>query len=82
VTLSPIARAWNSLSKKIQANPEKARAKLASATATLVDGLRCRVTGPSGEQIETDMSPVMGGAGTGPVPDGSSGLLLQRASRR
>ena len=68
MTLSPIASALNSLSETIQANPEKARAKYASATATLEDGLRCRVTAPSGEQIETDMPPVMGGAGTGPNP--------------
>jgi uncharacterized OsmC-like protein len=68
VTLSLIANALNSLSDTIQANPDKARAKYASATATLENGLKCRVTGPSGEHIETDMPPVTGGEGTGPNP--------------
>jgi uncharacterized OsmC-like protein len=68
VTPSPIASAWNSLSEALRAHPEKARAKYAPATATLESGLKCRVTGPSGEQIETDMPPALGGAGSGPNP--------------
>src|SRR6185503_15212809 len=40
----------------------------APATATLETGLMCRVTGPAGEQIETDMPPAMGGAGLRPNP--------------
>jgi uncharacterized OsmC-like protein len=68
VTLSPIASTWNSLSEVLRAHPDKARAKYAPATATLESGLKCRVTGPSGEQIETDMPPALGGAGSGPNP--------------
>ena len=68
MTLSPIANAWNDLSEKIKACPEKARAKYEPATATLGNGLKCRVTSPSGEHIETDMSAAMGGTGTGPHP--------------
>jgi uncharacterized OsmC-like protein len=68
VTLSPIASAWNSLGETLRAHPEKARAKYAPATATLESGLKCRVTGPSGEQIETDMPPALGGAGARPNP--------------
>ncbi len=68
MTPSPIASAWNSLSEALRAHPEKARAKYAPATATLESGLKCRVTGPSGEQIETDMPPALGGAGSGPNP--------------
>jgi uncharacterized OsmC-like protein len=68
VTLSPIASAWNSLGENTRAHPEKARAKYAPATATLESGLKCRVTGPSGERIETDMPPALGGAGAGPNP--------------
>jgi len=56
------------LSEALRAHPEKARAKYAPATATLESGLKCRVTGPSGEQIETDMPPALGGAGSGPNP--------------
>jgi uncharacterized OsmC-like protein len=68
VTLSPIASAWTSLGETLRAHPEKARAKYAPATATLESGLKCRVTGPSGEWIETDMPPALGGAGAGPNP--------------
>jgi uncharacterized OsmC-like protein len=56
------------LSEALRAHPDKARAKYAPATATLESGLKCRVTGPSGEQIETDMPPALGGAGSGPNP--------------
>jgi uncharacterized OsmC-like protein len=66
--LSSAASAWNSLCEAIQANPDKARAKYSPATATLENGLICRVTGPSGEHIETDMSPAMGGTGSRPNP--------------
>jgi uncharacterized OsmC-like protein len=66
--MSPIASAWNSLGETLRAHPDKARAKYAPATATLESGLKCRVTGPSGEQIETDMPPALGGAGSGPNP--------------
>src|SRR5256885_13627717 len=65
---STIATALNSLSKAFEANPGKARAKYAPATATLLNGLKCRVTGPSGEQIETDMPGSMGGGGSSPNP--------------
>jgi uncharacterized OsmC-like protein len=68
VTLSPIATAWNSLGETIRAHPDKARAKYAPATATLQSGLKCRVTGPSGESIETDMPPAWGGGGSQPNP--------------
>ena len=65
---SAIATALNSLSQAFETNPEKARARYASATATLVNGLKCRVTGPSGEGIETDMPGSMGGGGSSPNP--------------
>ena len=68
MTLSPIASAWNNFSETIRAHPEKGRAKYAPATAALVNGLKCRVTGPSGERIETDMPAALGGSGSGPNP--------------
>jgi uncharacterized OsmC-like protein len=66
--MSSIASAWNGLGEILRAHPEKSRAKYAPATATLESGLKCRVTGPSGERIETDMPPALGGAGSGPNP--------------
>ena len=85
-----IAAALDGLSKAIAANPDKARAKYAPATATIVDGLRCRVTGPAGESIETDMPAPMGGAGSSPNPGWyfraamaacCSTVIAQRAAR-
>jgi uncharacterized OsmC-like protein len=63
-----IATALNDLSKAIEAHPEKARAKHAAATATLVGGLNCRVTGPAAERIDTDMPAAMGGESSFPNP--------------
>ena len=65
---SSIAAALETVSAAIQANPEKARAKYAPATATLTNGLKCSVTGPSGESIETDMGKAMGGEASAPNP--------------
>ena len=65
---SEIAAALDGLSRIIAANPEKARAKFGAATATPVDGLKFRVTGPAGEQIETDMPAALGGGGSSPNP--------------
>ena len=44
---SAIATALSALSRAFEANPEKARAKYAAATATTLGGLKCRVTGRS-----------------------------------
>jgi len=56
------------LSNAVRANPEMARASLAPVVATIDDGLRCRITGASGEQIETDMPRAMGGENACPSP--------------
>jgi uncharacterized OsmC-like protein len=68
MTSSDIAEAWKKLSGVFQANPGKARAKYAAATAVVDHGLLCRVTGPAGEHIETDMPAAMGGSGSRPNP--------------
>ena len=65
---SSIATALDMVSAAIKTSPEKARAKYAPATATLTDGLRCSVTGPSGETIVTDMTKAMGGDASAPNP--------------
>lgn len=49
-------------------DPGKARVKNAPATALLERGLRCRVTGPAGELIHTDMPARMGGDASAPNP--------------
>ena len=56
-------------------NPEQARSTDSAATATVVDGLVVRVTGPSGALITTDMVRSVGGTATAPSP----GWLLRAA---
>ncbi len=66
--MSRIKEAIEQLSAGIAAEPAKARPKNAAATARLVDGLRCEVTGPRQERVLTDMPPAMGGEGSAPNP--------------
>lgn len=70
-----VREAIDKLSAAIVADPGKARAKNAPATARVIDGLQCEVVGPRGERLVTDMPPAMGGAATGPNP----GWLLRSA---
>lgn len=70
-----IREAMDKVSAAITADPAKARAKNAPATARLGQGLRCEVTGPHGEKFLTDMPPAMGGEASGPNP----GWLLRGA---
>jgi uncharacterized OsmC-like protein len=63
-----VSEAIDKLRSSIAADPSKARAKNAPATARLVDGLQCELKGPYGERVLTDMPPAMGGAASGPNP--------------
>lgn len=63
-----IRQAIDQLGAAIRAEPAKARAKNAPATARLANGLQCEVSGPHGERLFTDMPPAMGGAASGPNP--------------
>ena len=55
-------------------HPEAAAGPDTPATAVRLDGLRFRVTGPSGE-VTTDMAPALGGGASGPSP----GWLMRAA---
>jgi uncharacterized OsmC-like protein len=70
-----IREAMDNASKAIAADPDKARVKNASATASLKDRLTLSVTGPNGEVVETDMPKGVGGGGGAPQP----GWLLRAA---
>lgn len=48
--------------------PAAARKANASATAIWRDGLRCDISGPTGEKASTDMTVPMGGEGSAPNP--------------
>jgi uncharacterized OsmC-like protein len=68
MSITSINTALENISDVISADPEKARAKATPATARLVEGLRCEVTGPKGEIAHTDMPPAMGGNASAPNP--------------
>lgn len=70
-----IREAIETLSAAITADPGKAAARHAPATARLTEGLQCTLSGPHGERVLTDMPPAMGGAASGPNP----GWLLRGA---
>jgi uncharacterized OsmC-like protein len=70
-----IREAIEKVSKVLSEKPEKARIKNPPATASLVDGLKCQVTGPSGEKLQTDMPAGVGGGATAPTP----GWLMRAA---
>ncbi len=75
MSVPDVREAIERLSAKISAEPAKARAKNAPATARLTEGLQFEVTGPHNERIVTDMPPAMGGTASGPNP----GWLLRGA---
>ena len=75
MTGTNVAEAIERLSATITAEPAKARAKNVPATARLIDGLKCELTGPYNERLVTDMAPAVGGTATGPNP----GWLLRGA---
>jgi uncharacterized OsmC-like protein len=56
------------ISAAISADASKAQAKRVPATARLAEGLKCEVTGPSGQRMVTDMPPALGGDGSAPNP--------------
>lgn len=56
--------------------PDKARSADRPATAVIEEGLRCRVEGPHGWTIVTDMPKALGGGGAAPTPG-----WLSRASQ-
>lgn len=70
-----IREAIERVSKFLAEKPEKARIKNPPAIAALVDGLKCQVTGPAGETLDTDMPAGVGGGATAPNP----GWLMRAA---
>jgi uncharacterized OsmC-like protein len=68
MSTTEIRNALNIAVDTLSAHPEKARTRPAPLTARLLEKLRCRVTGTSGETILTDMPPALGGDGTAPSP--------------
>ena len=65
---SSIATALESLITAFKSDPSKGPATYTAATAKVLSGLKCRVTVPAGEQLQTDMPMSMGGEGSSPNP--------------
>ena len=63
-----IADTLTSLENVFAADPSKGPATYSAATAIVTEGLRCRVGGDAGEELETDMPVSMGGSGSRPNP--------------
>jgi uncharacterized OsmC-like protein len=63
------------VTKVLAESPEKARNKNPPATAALVEGLKCHVTGTAGESLRTDMPRGIGGDASAPTP----GWLMRAA---
>jgi uncharacterized OsmC-like protein len=54
--------------KHLTEQPDKARSTDRPATAVIEEGLRCRVEGPGGWTIVTDMPSALGGGAAAPTP--------------
>lgn len=70
-----IRHAVEAATEHLRANPSDAKAVDSIATATLLEGLVVRVTGPGNEELVTDMVPSVGGTDSAPSP----GWLLRAA---
>jgi uncharacterized OsmC-like protein len=55
-------------SKYLTERPDKARSIDRPATAVIEEGLRCRVEGPGGWSVVTDMPKALGGGAAAPTP--------------
>jgi uncharacterized OsmC-like protein len=68
MTMNNVREAIEQISAAIAADVGKARAKNVPATARLTEGLKCEVTGPSGQRMVTDMARALGGDASAPNP--------------
>jgi uncharacterized OsmC-like protein len=63
-----IKESIDTLSAGIAADPAKAKSKGIAATAKLVDGLRCEISGFGDKPFASDMPSALGGKSTAPNP--------------
>lgn len=68
MTTEHIARSIEIARQYLADHPDEARYADSAATATVESGLRCRVAGPNGETVYTDMVAGVGGGATAPSP--------------
>lgn len=65
---SHIGRSIEAARQYLAEHPEEARYTDTAASAVIEGGLRCRVQGPDGATVYTDMPTSVGGESTGPSP--------------
>ena len=75
MSIERIQQSLGKLGRHFSKHPEDARSQDAPAKAVLESGLRCRVEGPGGAMIVTDMPASIGGAESAPTP----GWLMRAA---
>ena len=75
MSASDIKQAIEAATEYLSQHPDDARSTDSAATASLVDGLIVRVTGPDDASVTTDMVRSVGGTATAPSP----GWLLRAA---
>jgi len=75
MTSAQIREKLEKVSRVLAETPDRARVKNAPATATLLESLKCQVTGQAGEMLQTDMPMGVGGGATAPNP----GWLMRAA---
>jgi uncharacterized OsmC-like protein len=63
-----VREAIEQISADIAADLNKAKARNVPATARLIEGLRCEVSGPTGQRMVTDMARALGGDASAPNP--------------
>jgi uncharacterized OsmC-like protein len=68
MSAATIREALERAERVFTAKPEVAVMKASPATATLMDGLRCDLTGPDGEYAIADLKKALGGSESGPSP--------------
>ena len=68
MTVESIANAFKGARKHLMVNPSDGNCTDSFASAKLVQGLRMQVTGPTGQNIQTDMPAGVGGEASGPSP--------------
>jgi len=75
MSIDRIREALTQVASHFAAHPQEGRSRDKAAVATLEDGLRCRVAGPNGASLHSDMPAAVGGGGSAPSP----GWLLRAA---
>lgn len=66
MTQAHIRQSIEGVTKYFGEHPEKAQSTDRAATAVIEEGLRCRVSGPRGETVVSDMPKGIGGAASAP----------------